>query len=186
MAVLFTPTDSPHDDNFQHLESLHAAVGVPSAYLLERHQGVTHSFGSTPIAAWLHFLCKAIKLQQTPTGYRIEGSNGRDNSWLQGGWHLSYTKDAATGGYRVLLLTSGQFPELESRLQVWLLAGENLQTVQKDPYALWIPALMEAWKFVDDVTWGLVTVFGGMEAVRCSLLLPIKPSPREMAKKGIM
>jgi len=181
VTILFTPSDCPNIANRAHLNALHSALKIPSAYLLERHQSVTHSFSCAPTHSWLHFLYKTIQLNIIdPTlypgrrGYGIAGNNGQDDTWMKGGWYLSYTKPKdMAGGYRVVMLSSGYFPELETRLQEWLERDGNLQTVREDPYALWIPVLMELWKGIDNVVWGLNAVFGGLEAVcpRSPLLL---------------
>jgi len=84
VTILFTPTDHPNAANVAHLNELHTALEIPSAYLLERYQGVTYSFSCAPTHSWLHFLCKTIKLNRiNPAlhpdrlGYGTAGDNGQ-------------------------------------------------------------------------------------------------------------
>jgi len=84
------------------------------------------------------------------------------------------------GGYHVNLVACGYFPGLETRLREFLKGEENVGAVGRDPFALWVPVLTELWKVLDDVVWGVLTVFAGVEAVG-----GILPRPRERLLRWI-
>ncbi|KAF8247603.1 hypothetical protein K440DRAFT_643672 [Wilcoxina mikolae CBS 423.85] len=63
----------------------------------------------------------------------------------------------------VTLICSGAPVGLENRLKEFLAVSSNVDAIMQDPYALWIPVLMESWILMDDTVWYLQELFGKLE-----------------------
>jgi hypothetical protein len=177
IRIIFAPTDSPNTRNVDELSALYKHYKFPTAYLFERCQGVTHSFGTRVNDSWFHFLCKNINLHRTPNGlYDIKPwgkavtsssqeapSNGEDRSWMQAGIYLSWALQE--NNPHVVMMFFGNFPTVQNRLKVFLQDPRNADALMCDPFALYIPVLQELWALMDNTIWSLLTVFSAQEAV---------------------
>jgi len=156
---------------------------------------VTYAFGARETDCWLHFLCKNIQLRRdTSGGYDVFKKSADDHSWNAAGYFLSWSLDEDAEKRRdkkkgkrisgmgrrdlygddseeaekisnVTLVCSGAPEGLEIRLKTFLAVPRNVEAVMQDPYALWIPVLVESWNMMDDTVWYLQELFGELENV---------------------
>ncbi|KAF8533922.1 hypothetical protein BDD12DRAFT_913790 [Trichophaea hybrida] len=179
IQVVFAPTDFPLKSTVDELSKLFQKYKFPSAYRLERVQSVTYAFGARETDCWLHFLCKHIQMRRSREagGFVPINDVAEDHSWNAAGYFLSWSHvvdlEENGGGIQekregkrisnVTLICSGAPVGLENRLKEFLAVSSNVDVIMQDPYALWIPVLMESWILMDDTVWYLQELFGKLE-----------------------
>ena len=82
---------------------------------------------------------------------------------MTGGVYLSWALQEDNP--HVVMVFFGTLSAVQSRLKVFLQDPRNANALMCDPFALYIPILQELWNFMDDIIWGLLTVYGTQETV---------------------
>ncbi|OCT51078.1 hypothetical protein CLCR_08440 [Cladophialophora carrionii] len=149
LRLIFAPLDYPTPASSKTLTALFQMFSVPTAFLSERVQSVTHAFGfegskDGAFCTWLHFLCKAIEVKH-------------DNIvWLRSGYFL--TRDAQS---RTTLICFGASALLEKRFNS--LPPENWKDAVDDPFRLLTVVLSDLHFQLDEQLWALNTPVGAVE-----------------------
>ncbi|KAJ9606941.1 hypothetical protein H2200_008952 [Cladophialophora chaetospira] len=149
LRLIFAPLDYPTPTTSETLTALFEMYSVPTAFIAERVQSVTHAFGferskDGGFCTWLHFLCKAIEPKH-------------DNIlWLRSGYFLS--RDAQQ---KTTLICFGASNMLEKRFLS--LPGENWQAATEDPFSLLAVVLSDLHLQLDEQLWTLNTSVGTVE-----------------------
>ncbi|XWX01582.1 hypothetical protein V2A60_009610 [Cordyceps javanica] len=143
LAIIFAPRDQPqHLPCFPQLCSL---LGIPSQFVSESLQSVTHSFGLRRLAngthtSWLHLLSNVSSDPQQHT------------SWARFGVVMTVSPVPSKGRNRVVMICF-EAPEAFCRSVSSLVRSNDWQDVLKDPYLLYA-MVFEAWyEVVDNGTW---------------------------------
>ncbi|KIW66591.1 hypothetical protein PV04_05909 [Phialophora macrospora] len=149
LRLIFAPLDYPTPATSKTLTALFQMFSVPTAFMSERVQSVTHAFGfegsrDGAFCTWLHFLCKAIEPKH-------------DNIlWLRSGYFLS--RDAQS---RTTLICFGASEMLERRFNS--LPSENWRDALDDPFGLLTVVLSDLHLQLDEQLWALNTSVGSVE-----------------------
>ncbi|EXJ58119.1 hypothetical protein A1O7_05543 [Cladophialophora yegresii CBS 114405] len=149
LRLIFAPLDYPTPASGKTLTALFQMFSVPTAFISERVQSVTHAFsfeGSKDgeFRTWLHFLCKAIE-------------DKLDNIlWLRSGYFLS--RDSQS---RTTLICFGASSLLEKRFNS--LPSENWKDALDDPFRLFTVVLSDLHFQLDEQLWSLNTSVGAVE-----------------------
>ena len=199
----FAPLDIPHANTKKQFVRLFRAVGVPTSFICERLQSVSHSFGdvSGPSGSckWFHFLCKRIDLGlvnpsrvQAPEVLHHEGASydprggareralpQADYAYDRSGYFLHTNSTGA-----VTLCCFGASGPVRSRLERFLASGDWKQAFS-EPFILLDLVLEGLHLQVDENVWNMNVVFGAAEHVSFRPPPPILvPSARALANRG--
>lgn len=149
IRIIFAPLDYPTAQTANILHAIFDLFSIPTAYLNERVQGVTHSLNfdgvaTTSFTCWLHFLCKAIATRpDAPT-------------WHRAGFFLTHDDIGSThlvcfGASKALVARFQQLP-----ITAWAL-------VCSDPIALLAIVLADLQLTIDEQVWSLNDSVGSYE-----------------------
>lgn len=154
LGILLAPIDTP--DSLPHFRHLVNLFGIPSAFIAERFQSITHSFGTRKLEdgsqiIWIHFLAV---LPVLPFDKR--------HRWIKSGLVLKWSPKASSSSSstgessRKVTLICFQ-PVLGTLLAInRLFKSSTWEDVLEDPYLL-INASFETWhELIDENAWKLL------------------------------
>lgn len=150
IRIILAPLDYPTPQTTNVLHAIFDLFNIPTAYLNERVQGVTHSLSFDGVATesftcWLHFLCKAIVSRpDAPTWHRAGFFLAHDDT-------TSSTNLVCFGASKALITRFQQLP-----FTAWAL-------VRSDPIALLAIVLADLQLTIDEQVWALNDNVGSYE-----------------------
>ncbi|KAL8725563.1 MAG: hypothetical protein Q9181_006371, partial [Wetmoreana brouardii] len=135
----------------QGLQTIYRHFRVPTEFILERSESVTHSFGSymdpgqgsQTYICWAHTLCKHIELHFDDNGFpfirdpRGSRQNHGDWTWLRSGYFLRWKNPGAEAlqDTEVTFIIFSATPDLKMHLQQLVSRPDWRQGVM-DPFGL--------------------------------------------------
>ncbi|KAK0712118.1 hypothetical protein B0H67DRAFT_555969 [Lasiosphaeris hirsuta] len=168
------PLDLPQKATKAAFLALFKAIGIPQAFIRERLQSVSHSFGSISNqekgnqCAWVHFLCKHIEIAEDAPIVVHQGplrgsdktlvAHQADYTWRRSGFFLFADGNKQT----VTLCCFGAEGKVEERLRQFLKRPGWRQALD-EPYVLLDVVLDGLYSEVDDNVWNMNAVFGALE-----------------------
>ncbi|KAK3346052.1 hypothetical protein B0T25DRAFT_571216 [Lasiosphaeria hispida] len=172
LRIILAPLDLPQKATKAAFLALFKAIGIPQAFIRERLQSVSHSFGSVSNqdkhCVWFHFLCKHIEIaEDAPTVVHrgpLRGSDETlvahqaDYTWRRSGFFLFADGDKRT----VTLCCFGAEGKVEERLRQFLKRPGRRQALD-EPYVLLDVVLDGLYSEVDNNVWNMNAVFGALE-----------------------
>jgi Mg2+ and Co2+ transporter CorA len=188
LRLIFAPLDLPDHFTISTLLYLFKAYKIPSDFLSERLQSVTHSLKSNQNddgseSLWFHFLCKNItvrtkdgnprNLEIIDPAQRSDGRNLSNDShdWIRAGFFLnianrSIHRQSESTGRQITMICFGASESIIKRFRR-LLDKPKWEEIIPRPYLLVDIVLNELYLKVDNLTWNLNGVFGNLEGVSC-------------------
>jgi hypothetical protein len=186
LRVIFAPLDLPDHFTISALFYLFRTYNIPSDFLSERLQSVTHSLKSNrnddgSESLWFHFLCKNItvraagdnprNLEILNPAQRSDGENLSNDShdWIRAGFflniaHRSIHSPLESTGHQITLICFGASESIIKRFRRLLDNPRWVDIIQR-PYLLIDIVLNELYLEVDNITWNLNSIFGTLEGV---------------------
>ncbi|KAB8067758.1 hypothetical protein BDV29DRAFT_196188 [Aspergillus leporis] len=173
LRIIFAPLDltgTPYTDG---LIWLFRHYSVPSAFLGERLQSVTHSFGSLVNdngynCAWFHFLCKSVSVKHANDEAWISDPrpglsqmDHADGTWIRSGFFLQW-KRSGKNPPQITLLCFEASSVLKSRLYKLPFATVN-ESAARDPLSLFVIILDDLSRQLNLTVWDVSSVFGEVE-----------------------
>lgn len=148
-ALRFAPVDYPQEDNVDLLLGLADLFDIPSCFLHERTQSVTHSFNfegshTSAFRTWFHFLCKAIV---EPHDFYL---------WLRCGFFLCRSPP-----FESTLICFGAPESLVSRIKH--LPPSTWSSLDRDPTGLFSIVLADLHNVLDEQVWAVNDSVGQFE-----------------------
>ncbi|KAI4269586.1 MAG: hypothetical protein L6R38_007416 [Xanthoria sp. 2 TBL-2021] len=177
VQIVLAPLDLAHHTNGAGIQCLYDHFAVPSDFISQRLEGVTHSFSAvrdgSSYHSYFHFLCKNVTISSVdgrspgiadPRGAVL--SQG-DWTWIRTSvfmrWDNCDDKDKAA----VSLVIFSASPEMRDRCQrLW---QTDLSTVLVDPFSFFVICLDELWLQAQSVVRGVSDVFSQMERTALDL-----------------
>ncbi|KAL9027446.1 MAG: hypothetical protein Q9196_004031 [Gyalolechia fulgens] len=177
IQIVLAPLDIAHHANGAGIQALFDHFAVPSDFVSQRIESVTHSFSAvhdgSSYYSYFHFLCKNVTISSTdgrspgiadPRGAVL--SQG-DWTWIRTSvfmrWDNCGDKDKAT----VALVIFSASPEMRERCQrLW---ETDLSAVLIDPFGLFVICLDELWVQAQGMVKAVGGVFNEMERTALDL-----------------
>ncbi|KAK5476624.1 hypothetical protein LTR55_008677 [Exophiala xenobiotica] len=149
IRVLFAPLDYPSAGTSSTLMALLERFKIPTTFLYERIQSVTHSFGfeegqAGEFCSWFHFLCKAIEAKHDSF------------LWLKSAYFLCRDQRG-----KIILICFGTSVMLIQRLK--MLPQTAWKSILASPFNLFAVVLGELHRQVDEQLWTLNRSVGDFE-----------------------
>jgi hypothetical protein len=185
LRIIFAPLDLHNPWVSLTVLGLVKQYGIPPAFLSERLQSVTHSFGHRKQRddvelTWFHFLSKDItilprnehsdqfsKTKRGKTGTVTQ--THADYAWVRSSFFLrvepQQSNTESMTQNTVILICFGSSFELQSRFRD-LLNNINWSEAVKDPFTLLSIVIEDLSIRVDNIGWNLADVFRNEETVR--------------------
>lgn len=177
VRIVFAPLDIPSTGSSPGIQSLYRKFDVPSSFISQRLESVTHSFGATfdglSWVSWFHFLCKNVTISQLENeAARIADPRGTalsqgDWTWLRTSVFLRWTscKDVAKACV-TLIVFSAPFELIDRCQRLW---DQNPESILVDPFSLFAICADEMFLQSQGVLSSLQSVFGGVERTALDL-----------------
>ncbi|KFY83638.1 hypothetical protein V498_07911 [Pseudogymnoascus sp. VKM F-4517 (FW-2822)] len=178
LRVIFSPLDEPTYETVAGLVQLFRHYSIPSDFLSERIQSVTHSFGSEKDSnnwncSWFHFLCKNVTVRLfegldpqivNPHHDSLPQSQA-DWSWIRAGFFLKWLPSQGPNSSNqscVTLICFGASIQLQQRFER-LASNSAWRDAVSDPYNLFVIILDELFLQMDGIVWNLSDTFRAIE-----------------------
>lgn len=186
----FAPLDIAHHTNGGGIQALFAHFDVPSDFISQRLESVTHSFSavrdgpsycksdhayspdlhsSLAIDSYFHFLCKHITIttaEGRPPGIAdLRGAvlSQGDWTWIRTSVFMRWNKCNDKDQASVALILFSASPEMRDRFKrLW---KTDLSKVPVDPFSLFVICLDELWLQAQGTVRAVSDVFNAMERV---------------------
>ncbi|KAL8855914.1 MAG: hypothetical protein Q9178_007480 [Gyalolechia marmorata] len=173
----FAPLDIARRDTGAGIQALYEDYSIPSDFISQRLESVTHSFSATyegsGYSSWFHFLCKNVSVPGVPgQSTRIADLRGTalsqgDWTWIRTSvfmrWSNCHDKDKAS----VVLVIFSASPELRDRCErLW---RTDLSEILVDPFSLLVICLDELWLQAQRIVEIVRQVFGDVERAALEL-----------------